>query len=152
MAHKPNNNNMTTKKGIVANDKPTSPQFDIAKQIMELMTYLKKVHQSVEALKKGQTVQNQLLLKLSNKVKNHRQVKNSFTADEIVGYFFLMHIINLLRKYCTMQQLQDGDYKKSFTDEEYEDMAASALEMQQPAESELEIQKIDAASTLVGFV
>lgn len=102
---------MTTKKGLVANDKPTSSQFDIAKQIMELMTYLKKVHQSVEALKKGQAAQNQLLIKLSNKVKNPRQAKNSFTADEIVGYFFLMNIINLLRKYCTMQQLQDGEYK-----------------------------------------
>lgn len=31
-------------------------------------------------------------------------------------------------------------------------MAASTLEIQQPAESELEIQKIDAASTLVGLL
>lgn len=79
------NTQITPKKGISASEKPSSVQFSISKQIQELATDVKKIHQSLEALKKGQAAQSQLLLKLSNKVKAPRQAKSTLLADEIVS-------------------------------------------------------------------
>jgi DNA polymerase I-like protein with 3'-5' exonuclease and polymerase domains len=75
------------KKGLLANEKATSLQLDITKQILDVLSEQKKLAQSLDAIKKGQATQTQLLLKLSTKMKSQNS-KHTFSSAEVVSQSF----------------------------------------------------------------
>lgn len=63
-------------------EKPTSPQLDITKQIIEVLKNQRRILSELEALKRGQVTQDAIVAKLT-KVKT-ASAKDCISVDELV--------------------------------------------------------------------
>lgn len=76
--------------GGSTSQKPTSPQVDVMKHILEFKQMQQNFVKDLDTLKKGVSTNTTLLLKISGKIQSPNQAKKSLSAEDVVGIFLYL--------------------------------------------------------------